>query len=808
MAFAVLSLWSISGCGGGTKAGPPIFPGRIILSPGGSSSLVLGGTLSFTASASTTSGTNIATTITYSSSDTSILTLAPNGVACAGQWDIAFTTCTPGATGPVQVTASALGAHSIPTWVFVHPPIDSITVTGVLLDGVPVQEPCLSQSQSMSVEAHAYSQGVDITAAVGPFTFSANNATVVNLIPLVNTFYNFPTNQATAAALFPGITQIYASASGVSSSTFAQPQFQNPTGGTSPALDFFATCPIQNIALELNATGSQQNGQTSFVTAKGTTQTATAVLTDVMGNSSLANKNGGIVLSKIPLTWTASQPAVLSASSGCTETCALATPSVGAGTVTASCSPPTCNIGFPTVPASLSTPAQLTSCTQFFNALYPKFIDCQLVIPAPVYSNVAISGSITGSTSPVSVLATSTGCANDPPNACSTGVYSFTASKGASGSAVPLPTAANSLLFDLAGDKAYEGSAYGAQLINPANFGSSTSPFTALGTVTGQVLATSNNGNMAVFSDTIHSPNQVYIVNATNTTNLTATPLSITGAVAAGFSPDGLKTFIIGGSNANSLYVYSPLQALQGPIALAGPANAVAFSPNSAFAYIAESSTGTSSANITAFANCITPSNPASQAPVSVPLPANPILMKVLPGVHIDGTDSSGNPIKDGVHVFVLDATGFDIVTSVISPPPPPAHILCPQSLAFDTVQRVELNQGTLQPINFFASADGSLLYIASANNASILVYNFGSGAVTGIELQGGAVPLSADMSVDAGTILVAGSDGMLHQVSTALGGSDMVPISFPNLDNYLNPFCTFTPTQGPCTFNTILAKP
>src|SRR4029077_7584704 len=111
-----------------------------------------------------------------------------------------------------------------------------------------------------------------------------------------------------------------------------------------------------------------------------------------------------------------------------------------------------------------------------------------------------------------------------------------------------------------------------------------------------------------------------------------------------------------------------------------------------------------------------------------------------------------------------------------------------------------ELGQGTLQPVNFFASADGSQLYVASASHASILVYDFGTGAVTGIELRGNATPLSADMFVDAGTIVVAGTDGMLHQVSTALGGNDQVQLSFPSLPNYLNPFCTFTPSQGPCT--------
>src|SRR3984957_4217638 len=215
LAAAILSLGVIAGCGGGTKAGPPLFAGKITLAPTVNTSLVLGRTINFTASVQTASGTNLNTTITFSSSDPSILNLASNGVACAGHWDANFTTCTPGNIGVAQVTASALGATSAPPFVFVHPPVDSVTVSGVLLDGVPVQEPCLSQTQSMTLEAHAFSQGVDVTASVGPFTWSANNASVVNLIPLVDTAYNFPTSQVTAQAVNPGITHIYASATGV-----------------------------------------------------------------------------------------------------------------------------------------------------------------------------------------------------------------------------------------------------------------------------------------------------------------------------------------------------------------------------------------------------------------------------------------------------------------------------------------------------------------------------------------------------------------------------------------------------------------
>src|SRR5215469_6129026 len=850
---AVSALLGIAACGGGSKAGPPLFAGKVALSPSTTTSLEAGATLIFSTSVQTASGTNLSTTVTYTSSDTSILTVSPAGIACGGHWDALFTTCTPGAPGVVQVTASALGGTSIPTFVFVHPPIDNITVNGILLTGVPVQEPCLSQSQSMTLEAHAFSQGSEITASVGPFTWSALNPTVATLTPLsntainpvTNTTYNFATNQATATAAMPGITYIYASASGVTSTTFQQPTLTNSTGATSPVLDFFSTCPIQNIGLELGEAGS---GQTSLVAAKaGTAPTVVATLSDVMGASSLPNSNGGPVLSKIPLTWTASQPGVLNIGSGCIQSCALAITSPGAGTVTASCSPPTCNVGFPIVPATLSTP-KIANCSTYFQAIYPNFGGCQLLIPTPVYSSdeltvpasptsqqipltpmAAISVQITGPTSTANVFASSLGCAHISPTDCSTSGYFLVTSKASAGAQAALPVNPNSFLWDPLGAKLFMGSDFGAETVNPANFGTNTNPFSGLGTVTGKVLAVSANGNSAIFSDTVHTPNQVYVVQTAPTA--VTTPLNISGATAAAFSPDGLKAFIVGGTNSSSLYVFSPLQALQGPFPLSGSANAISFSPNGAFAFIAESANGATPANITAFDTCdnqIATNQPTngSPTPAVVDLPANPILMRVLPNVVLDGVDSYGysfplnnppNPYPNhsGLHVVVLDSTGFNIATYAISPP---ATGLCPQgitSFSNDSTrqaQRIELgttiNTQSGSP-NFFASADATLLYVVNPGSSSILIYNFIAGATTGgIEILGNATPLSADISADAGTIAVVGSDGLLHEISTGVGGADLFQLPFPNLPNFLNPFCTFTPTAGPCTLNVALVKP
>ena len=279
-AVAFVFLWSISGCGGHRPPGVSNFPAKVSLVPSPSTSMDLGTYTIFTAVAENASGGNVNTTFTFTSSDTSILNIAPGGVVCAGVWNQNYTVCTPGQAGEVEVTAEAGGQTSAPTLVYVHPPIDNITVTGFSLNGIPPQEPCLSQGMTMTVEAHAYSQGNDITTEVGGFTWSANNSSVVRIAPIVtqvifqNFIANIPLNQATLTAVNPGITQIYGIANGASSTTFQQMQYPNAQGTLSPPLDFFETCNIQNITLQVGPAGVQQTGQTSFVTSRGGAQNA------------------------------------------------------------------------------------------------------------------------------------------------------------------------------------------------------------------------------------------------------------------------------------------------------------------------------------------------------------------------------------------------------------------------------------------------------------------------------------------------------------------------------------------------------
>lgn len=819
-AAAILVLFVISGCGGHKPAGTSPYAATITLTPSTVTSLQLGSTITFTASARNGTGNNVSATFTYISSDTTILNVSPTGVACAGHWDVSYGVCTPGNVGVVEVTASALDNVSKPTIIFVHQAIDQVVVSGILPLNSYVQEPCLSQSQTMTVQAQAFSQGTDITSTVGPFTWSANNSSVATITPIItNTTYNVPTNQATVAAAAPGITQIYATASGVTSTSFQQPQYTNASGTLSPLLDFFETCPIQNIMLEVGS-GTQLTGQTNFVTTKGTAQTITAVVTDVMGNTSLVGSDTPVILNKIPLTWTSSQPAVATVPTGCLLSCTVSTASPGAASITASCSPPTCNVGYPYIPPSLATPAALATCASFFGS-------CTQLIPLPVYSSPfcttaltgtpctpssppvppAISGLITGATAAASVLATSTGCAAVNPIDCATSLYNVATNKAVAGAENFLPSSPTSLMFDLAGDKAYMGSEVQAVSINAANLGSSTSAFGSIGTVTGKIIGISHNGNIAVFSDTTLNPNQVFVVNTTTAGSPTVTPYPITGATAAGFSPDGLKAYIYGLSSNGSpnLYVYSSLQALQTiPLAVGTTVDSVVFSSNGAFAYIVEPTLagGGPAVSVLNVCNNSVAADSVTGA-TSIPLSATPISFKALP---------------DGIHFIALESGGsFDYITATVTPIPAatisspntlnPATSLCPMSVSH-TLQPLSLQQGPITPLDFFLAPDASLMYTAASGRSEVLIYDFATGSTTGVPLTNNALPLQIGMSADAGTIAVAGSDGYLHVVTTSLGGSDILDIPFPNLPNYYNPYCTFTPAAGPCSFNLMAVRP
>jgi hypothetical protein len=770
-------------CGGHKP--PPISPfaAKITLNPSPSYSIQLGSSLLLTATAQNASNATIRPAFTFTSSNPGVLDVSPAGFACAGTWNApAYSLCTPAGIGVVQVTASALGASSPPTMFFVHAPIDNVQVSLVppVLSSPPAcptqqalptacnlpfnraaANQCLSQNQIQTLQATAYSQGVDITSQVGTFTWGAVNPSVVNITPVVNSSTNVATNQANISPATPGQTQIVASASGVSSQPYN-----------------FETCPVQCIDLQLSVNG-QLTGLTSFSVNKGTSETITATAVDVQG----------CIVPKPPLTWSSSQAAALTpgtASSACAAgtACAISTTQPAAAAITASCTPPTCNIGFPLNPANYSAP----------------------YIPQPVYPVTPISGLVTGAPVATTVLATSQDCYSN--NLCTVGLYNVSTSTNLPGSATPLPAPPNSLMLDEAGDRAYMGSEFGAFSITLASLGGTSNPFaslpapgTPLGLVTGKVVAVARNGSSAVFSDTVSTPNQVYVV--TSVSSSPATPLNINTATAAAVSPDGLKAFILG-DGGNTLYIYSTLQFLQPPISLPAPATSIVFSSSGSFALFAGG----------AAASTIAIRNTCDNSAVSLPAPGlstPPLFLTMVPA----GSVPMGNAIipnlqPSGLDVFFgLDNTGIDVIATTSSAAP--LTSLCPQTISLaQTTQNttfmpthVNIGQGTFHPINFFVSPN-SLAYIVASDLSKILVYDLNTNAVSAIALANNATPVAAGMTVDGSLIYVAGSDGLLHELNTGTALDEM-EIAFVPLPDSLNSFCY---TGSNCALNMVAVKP
>ncbi len=802
--FAAIFLFLLlPGCGGSKPPGPSPFPARITLNPSPTLSLQTGTTLLLTASATNSSNGALRATFTFAVSPSSppgVLDIAPSGFACAGTWNApAFNICTAGNTGMVQVTASALGAVSAPTLIFVHSPIDEIQVSVA----PPVNSPppacpsqqalpaacrvpfntgnctntsckCLSQNQTETLQATAYSGGVDITSSVGPFTWTEPTAGVTTITPIVDSALNVATNLATASPGIPGQTQVIASASGV----YSQPYI-------------FESCPVQCIALQLSVNG-QLVDRTNFIVNKGTSETITATAVDIQG----------CIVPKPPLTWVSSQPAALapgSATAPCAAgtTCAVTTPQPGAAAITASCTPPTCNVGFPLNPAGLSPP----------------------YIPQPVYSVTAISGLVTGAATSTNVLASSQDCSSDI--LCNVGLYNIPTQTNLPGGATQLPSEPNSLMFDLAGDRAFAGSEFGAVVINPGGLTGGGSPFTPVfapgttrGLVTGKVLALSHTGNMAVFSDTVSTPNQVYVVNATAPT----TALNINGATSAAFSPDGLRAYILG-DGGNTLYSYSALQYLQPPVALGSPASSIVFNSTGSFALLSGGTPAGSPAGSLAIYNTCD-NSPVTLNPATAPLPGPPFFLKLIPAGNVPLGNIFGGMLIPSLETtgldffFGLDNTGIDIIATNTAQGS--FATLCPQpvSLAFtppgpptpaNTFSPVHINigHGTFHPINFFVSPDATRAYIVTTD-VGVLVYNFNTGALSEIQLANNAAPVTADMTVDGTLIYVAGSDGLLHQLNTSLA-VDFYQTSFVPLPNSPNSFCF---TGSDCHLNLIAVKP
>jgi trimeric autotransporter adhesin len=727
-------------------------PAKINLTPTPEASLEIGKTLTFSGSPQNSAGSVLSEPVFYQSSNTAVLTVSTSGLACAGSWDSLTNPqiCTPGPAGVVQVVATVSGVSSPPTTVYVHQHVDSIVVNAVPTQAPPTSPTCFSKGQVFNYQATAFSRGTDITSFVGPFTWQAASTTVVTLDTATSTkpIAGLQPSQTQATANSPGVTSIFASAAGVTSMPFT-----------------FTTCPVQSIKLSI------PSGSTTANLARGGSVTITPTVVDSQGTT----------ITGVSLTWCSSDPASVGVgSSNCTAATgssmtATASQLGGGASIIAACIPPSCNIGF--------QPAQ------------------------PIYPESAIQAVVAAGTASAAAWVTSTDCGTTdgcvtqaiPINVAS----SSTTTTNTLGTAVNLPATPNSIVFTRQGTRAYLGTnlgelgTKGLMVLDPAN--STAAQFTS---VVGKVLAVSPNGNTVIVSDTLSTPNQVYVFNCASTTgscsgtgtSANGVALGISGATAADFSPDGLKAYILAGNN---LYVYSATQPLQ-TVPLSGVATGVSFFPEGAFAYVA----GEQSSTVTVRKTCDNtvafdfppPSSAITPQPQIITLPGTPVFIKPLPNsTQVLAVDPPGIDLIDVSPMDSLDDPNMTTTgTNLTGCAPPSAQL--PSGLPAihnGTVTSISLGQGNFTPTQVLISPDGSAAYLLAANSGSVLVFNINARTTSGIQLMGNAAPLQASLSQDGSKLFVAASDGLVHILDTA-NLIDTAQVSFPeNLSQLQGGLCS-----------------
>ena len=822
----------IAGCGSSkpTQVVSNEVPASISITPSPNASLELGQTLTLSPTAKNSAGTNLTENFSYQSTNSSVVTVSTTGQACAGTWDSLSNplVCTPGATGTAQVTAVANGVSSPPVTVYVHQHITNIVITKV-----PSQPPTLSTTcfsagapagpEHVLYQASAMSGSIDITPSVGPFTWqSVAPGSQTNVVTLTAPATGAPLNQETVTATTSGVTFISASTSGVNSQSLP-----------------FTTCPVASVSI--TAVG---NPPTSVAVNSGTTTTLNATATDTLGMN----------LTAVPLTWSSTNPAAVSAT-GQTSTVYASVGSVnasvaGAASVIASCTPPTCNGG-----------------------IAPSL---------PIYPNQAVRFLVQTPSTPANptVYATSTAC-NSTTQACMARIVPITRSSStagfAPGTAVNLPFAPNSILSDLQGSNVYLG-------VNSSSFGTNgvmvftgttVSHFTG---AAGKVLAISPDGNVVILSDTVDSPNRVFICQGCSGTSASSQTFLFNAATAAAFSPDsvtnGFKAYTVSGTSCpgtaslGCLLVYSQVDAPK-LVPLSAPATDVAFIGNGTLGYLA----GADPLGAAFLPTCDDPSAAGSITGLGLPsqfiraLPDGQSALALFPPdiqsvtATITGTGCppprGSLTIKNVVNpVNNLGTGNFTPTQFLISPDGSAAYVLgevVPQlrtvisitaaiqngastSYSYSLTSGPPLRVGMMIAVSGLQRlADNGLFLITGLGSGTFTVANpggtntageSGTGTVTPqlpyimrfdlvthatslISLAGNANPLSATLSPAGDLLFVGGDDGTVHVIDTnSRLDLEQVALTFPDSSVCVGPGSPATRAPIVCNPDLIVAKP
>jgi hypothetical protein len=830
-AIAFVYVLALTGCLGkssGSSANEGVK--TVTLNPSVTASMDVGSTLVFSATGKNAAGTtvlglNIQFVVVSGTPDAPApISIVNNGSgsgnACAGSWDASGAICSPGTPGIAIVTAVVNGYSSAITTVYVHQHIDSIEISPIVPQGPPQQQyDCFSQGQSWDYQAIAYSsiagQNVDITSSVGPMTWSSTNNGVVTTAPYVPTNQKNVQNEVQVTAKTPGMTEIFASNTGVTSNLYP-----------------FTTCLVKAIYLQIG--GQNENPNWIDINTGGSVP-VTAIAVDTL--CGIANSTP---LTNLPLTWSTTNPEVIafgSTTSSATSNTASARNNVGGATLTVSCTPPTCNIGLPGLTPSGQLVPSLPIYTSNYQAISnPPAGTCQLPNMTHGYGTISVDVTPKTTATPptYTAWAATTGCADAP--GCNSALFPVTPTTSGTnqiGTILSLPRTPNSMIFNhVSSPTLYIGSDQGLMYVNigklSVNWVSSVSTSCNVA-LCGKVLTISNDGKLVVVSDTVSTPSQVYIYNGANA-SVAPVDLILSNpgetATAAAFSPDQLKLFIL--TNLGNMYVYSTVDTFtliapltSGSTTFTTPANAVTPSMDGTFAYVAVSpvpvppnTSPVAPGYVSGFANCDTPATQIlNDVPITSPaINANPLALYTLPNLRLD---SNGNPTEV---VLALDTPLVPVNATTQQPPTTidmfgvnvtqyPLlydYFTCiPPSVTLDTnfpQTSVNLGQNNFTPLYSQLVADGTEMIIVGQNIPAVLVFNVSTGQTSSIQLArpnfGSSYPLSASASTDGSQVFVAACDqyanndptnacleASVHIVSTT-GQGDYQQVPYVNIND------------------------
>lgn len=753
----------LAGClGQSTKNSAAQGVKTVNLTPGGIQSIDVGATQIFFASATNAFGqvvpsASIQFVVTSGNSNPAPLSMNASGAACAGTWDSTGLICSPGSPGIALVTATSEGVSSAQTTVYVHQHINKIQVTRIDLPTPPPHD-CFSQGQTWQYQAHAYDiNQIDITNSVGPLIWLAENAAVVT----IDNIAGLQQNQVQVRAKTPGISQLFATVSGVTSSPLPAP---------------FTTCLVSYIRLQ--AQGITGNSFTLNSGSKAITATAVDTL--------------GVTLTNPPLTWSSSNPEAASFSSA-TNTSGnnsiAARVNAGGTAISASCTPPTCNIGvLPGLPVYAS------------NGNLP--IAGQPVGPAAFG---VLAADITPTKIPTYTAWAATTQCNNQLN-CQSIAFAVGPGTNPVGASVFMSRTPNSMLFNQQGTRIYFGSDQGLMYLDVGTASSSVSEVSSASTpcnvsLCGKVLAISPNGNRVVVSDTISNPHQVYIFSgggaSTPTVDLVlANPAE--SATAAAFSPDEMKIFIL--TDAGTMYVYSTVDGLTS-FSVGTSATDVAFSADGSIAYVA----GDPANGVSGYATC------DFVGVGSVALTAAPRKIFAQPNIAPTTTDPFVTQTvialePPNLETFTARFAQNDLTTGQLACNPP--------SAGFAHGTSINLGQGTFSPLYMRVVDNGSAAVVVANLVPAVLFVDLIQQTTTPVPLANNGLPLAASASTDGSQVYVAACDvytnndptqctsGSVHIINRQSGG-DIQQVPYVNFSTN-NSMCSIA--SAPACFPNMIA--